>query len=219
MASPKPSLLYRLRQPQVLYRLRRRFRLFPMMIYQGLRIWKYKFFSDIHYCDSLARYNQPVLMTGRGRIKLERCNLGVWPSPYYLNGYIHIEARESTASIEIEEGVWINNNAVIIAERGSIHIGANTLIGTEFTVYDSDFHDLHPEYRMSGNHKCASVHIGTNVFIGSRVTVLKGVTIGDNAVIAAGSLVTTNVPASSVAGGVPASVIAKTPTSKNQIES
>jgi maltose O-acetyltransferase len=127
--------------------------------------------------------------TRGGRVKLGCCNLGVWPFPYFLSGYIHLEARESTASIEIEEGVWINNNAVIIAERSSIRIGANTLIGTELTVYDSDFHDLHPLQRLAGTHECASVNIGKNVFIGSRVTILKGVTIGDDAVIASGSLV------------------------------
>ena len=121
-------------KPSLLYRLHRRLRLLPIKMYQRLRVWKYKFFSDIYHCESLAKFNQPVLMTGLGRVQLGRCNLGVWPSPYYLNGYIHIEARDATARIEIEEGVWINNNAVIIAERRSIRIGTNTLIGTEFTV-------------------------------------------------------------------------------------
>lgn len=198
MVKPKPSLLYRLR---------RRLRLLPIKMYQRLRVWKYNFFSDIHHCDSLARFNQPVLMTGRGRVQLGRCNLGVFPSPYYLNGYIHIEARDATASIEIEDGVWINNNAVIIAERGSIRIGANRLIGTDFTVYDSDFHDLHPDRRLAGTHECAPVNIGKNVFIGSRVMVMKGVDIGDNSVIASGSIVTKSVPANCIAGGVPARVI------------
>lgn len=194
MVNPRPSLLYRLR---------RRLRLLPIRMYQRFRVWKYKCFSDIRHCDSLARFNQPVLMTGGGRVQLGRCNLGVWPSPYYFNGYIHIEARDATASIEIEDGVWINNNAVIIAERGSIRIGANTLIGTEFTVYDSDFHDLHPERRLAGTHECAPVNIGKNVFIGSRVTVLKGVRIGDDAVIGAGCVVTKDVPAGAIFVGHP----------------
>lgn len=189
MVNPRPSLLYRLR---------RRLRLLPIRMYQQFRVWKYKYFSDIRHCDSLARFNQPVLMTGGGRVQLGRCNLGVWPSPYYFNGYIHIEARDATASIEIEDGVWINNNAVIIAERGSIRIGANTLIGTEFTVYDSDFHDIHPERRLAGTHECAPVNIGKNVFIGSRVTVLKGVSIGDDAVIGAGCVVSKDVPEGAV---------------------
>lgn len=205
MSNPRPSLQYRFQ---------RRLRLLLIKIYQQSRVWKYRLLSDIFQCDSVARFNQPVLLTGRGRIKLGDCNLGFWPSPYYLNGYIHIEARASTACIEIDEGVWINNDAVIVAERSSIRIGANTLIGTEFTVYDSDFHDIHPDRRLAGTHECTPVNIGRNVFIGSRVTVLKGVTIGDNAVIAAGSLVNKDVPASSIASGVPAKVITKTPVSK-----
>lgn len=200
MVSPKPTLLHRFRSL---------FRFLPMRIYQRLRVWMYRFFSDIYHCDSLARFNQPVLMTGRGRIRLGSCNLGVWPSPYYLNGYIHLEARDATASIDIEDGVWINNNAVIMAERNTIRIGSNTLIGTEFTVYDSDFHDLHPEHRLSSRHECASVNIGKNVFIGSRVTVLKGMQIGDDAVIAAGSVVTKDVPSGAIVAGNPAQVIRK----------
>lgn len=203
----------------LLIRARNKLQRLLIRAFQQLRIWKYKLLSNIYHCDNLARTNQPVLMTGRGRVKLGCCNLGVWPSPYFLSGYIHLEARESTASIEIEEGVWINNNAVIIAERSSIRIGANTLIGTDFTVYDSDFHDLHPQRRLAGTHECAPVNIGKNVFIGSRVTILKGVTIGDDAVIASGSLVTKNVQESSIVGGVPAKVIAKTLATKNHIES
>ena len=202
----------------LLHRLQNRLRLLPMMMYQRLRVWKYKFFSDIYHCDSLARYHQPVLMVGLGRVQLGNCNLGVWPSPYYLNGYIHIEAREATATIEIEDGVWINNNLVIIAERSSIRIGADTLIGSEFTVYDSDFHDLHPDRRQSGSHECRPVNIGKNVFIGSRVTVLKGVLIGDNAVVAAGSVVINDVPKNTVVGGVPARVLGKVNGKDEQYE-
>ena len=197
MVNSNVSFIYRLKRIFI-YRLKRILHLLLIIIYQRLRVWKYKFISDIFHCESMARSNQPVLMTGRGKIRLGKCNLGVWPSPYYFNGYIHIEARQSTANIEIEDGVWINNNAVIIAERSSIHIGANTLIGTEFTVYDSDFHDLNPERRLAGTHQCAAVHIGKNVFIGSRVIVLKGVCIGDNAVIAAGCVVSNDVPEGSI---------------------
>ena len=176
-------------------------------LYQSIRILKYRFFSEISFQKSTAYISQPVLLIGAGKISLGKCNLGVWPSPYYLNGYIHIEAREATASIEINHGVWINNNAVIISERSHIYIGANTLIGSEFTVFDSDFHDLHPERRQAGSHKCKPVFIGENVFIGARVTILKGVEIGNNAVIAAGSVVSSNVPENAIAAGVPARIV------------
>lgn len=198
-------------KPTLIYQLRRRTRLLALILYQKLRVLKYKIFSDIHQLDNMARLYQPALITGRGQIRLGRCNLGVWPSPYFLNGYIHIEAREASACIEIGDDVWINNNAVIIAERTRILIGANTLIGTEFTVYDSDFHDPHPERRTARTHKCAPVNIGKNVFIGSRVTVLKGVNIGDNAVIAANSVVTKDVLESTIVGGAPAIFLSNLP--------
>jgi maltose O-acetyltransferase len=189
------------------YRLRTLVLGLVIKIFQQFRIWKYRFFSNIYRCKSMANINQPVLITGQGNVNLGRCNLGVWPSPNYFNSYIHIEARESTASIEIEDGVYVNNNAAIVAERTSIRIQANTLIGTDFAVYDSDFHDLHSSRRLTGTHKCAPVIIGKNVFIGARVTVLKGVTIGDNSVIASGSVVTHSVPQNCIAGGVPARLI------------
>ncbi|MCY1423806.1 Galactoside O-acetyltransferase [compost metagenome] len=53
--------------------------------------------------------------------------------------------------------------------------------------------------------------IGTNVFIGANVTVLKGVTIGDNSVIANGSVVNRDIPANVIAGGVPAKVLGPLP--------
>jgi maltose O-acetyltransferase len=124
-----------------------------------------------------------------------------------MNGYIHIEARSPEAEIIIGHDVWINNNASIISERSRIEIGDNTLIGSEFTVYDSDFHDLHPLRRTHDQHQCSAVSIGNNVFIGSRVMVLKGVVIGDNSVVASGAVVAASVPANCIVGGVPARII------------
>lgn len=63
-------------------------------------------------------------------------------------------------------------------------------------------HDLNPEYRAD-NHP-AAIHIGKKVWVGSHVTILPGVTIGDNAIIAAGAVVTKDVAANTVVGGVPA---------------
>ena len=56
-------------------------------------------------------------------------------------------------------------------------------------------------------HDSAPVVIGCNVWVGAHVTITKGVTIGDNAIIAAGAVVTRDIPAGAIAGGVPARVI------------
>ncbi len=176
-------------------------------IFQKLRIWKYGCLSDCPNVDSAASIVQPVLCTGRGKIVLGKCSLGVWPSPYYYSGYIHLEARRESASITIEDNVCINNNAVIIAEQAIVTICKNTLIGTNFTLYDSDFHEISPSRRLTGNPDAAPVTIRENVFIGSGVTVLKGVCIGENSIIASGAQVISDIPDNVIAGGVPARIL------------
>lgn len=74
-------------------------------------------------------------------------------------------------------------------------VGANTSIGDR---------DDHPE-RLGTSPQ--PVHIGNNVFIGMHCIVMKGVTIGDNSIIGAGSIVTKDIPANCIAAGVPCKVI------------
>ena len=83
----------------------------------------------------------------------------------------------------------------------SITIGDGCAISHDFTVMDSNAH------KLDGSRGTAPVVIGDHVWIGTRVTVLPGVSIGDGAVVAAGALVTKDVPAGALVGGVPAKVI------------
>ena len=101
----------------------------------------------------------------------------------------------------------VNNNCSLISEGGGIEIGAYSLIGTNVEIYDSDFHELDPAKRMSGEPRTAPVCVGKNVFIGSNVRVLKGVTIGDNSVITNGAVVVRSIPSNVIAGGNPAKVL------------
>lgn len=84
----------------------------------------------------------------------------------------------------------------------SISIGQNVAISENFNIWDSDAHEI-----LDNGNATAPIVIGNKVWIGTNVTVLKGVTIGDGAVIAAGSLVNKDIPANCLAGGVPAKVI------------
>jgi acetyltransferase-like isoleucine patch superfamily enzyme len=98
----------------------------------------------------------------------------------------------------------------ITARSKTIRIGRNAIFGPDCMVVDSDFHDPWPPERRKTNpgfERDAPVSIGENVWIGARSIILKGVVIGDNAVIAAGSVVTRSVPPYALAAGNPARVV------------
>ncbi|WP_281277633.1 acyltransferase [Leptospira idonii] len=113
-----------------------------------------------------------------------------------------------SAQIKIGNGVGVNGVS-ITARTKTISIGDGTIIAANVCIMDSDFHSIFPpENRLTnpGLELDSDVIIGKNVWIGTRAVILKGVTIGDNSVIAAGSVVTRSIPENSIAGGVPATV-------------
>jgi len=98
------------------------------------------------------------------------------------------------------------NYGCSIAAMNRVTIGERCLIGPHCMIIDSAFHDVDPDRRLDppvGD----PITIGENVWLGARVIVLPGVTIGDDSVIGIGSIVTADVPARSLAVGVPARVI------------
>jgi acetyltransferase-like isoleucine patch superfamily enzyme len=179
-----------------------------LRLFQLPRIFKYRLLSN---CKVVGRpYTlQPVQLVGRGEIHFKgRVNIGFFPSPYFLNGYAYIEARKHSAKVIIDNDTWINNNFVAVSEHKSITIGKNVFIGTFVEIYDSNFHGLESDRRsISSPQEASDVVIEDNVFIGSNVKILKGVTIGQDSVIANGSIVTKNIPSGVIAGGNPAKVI------------
>lgn len=102
------------------------------------------------------------------------------------------------------KNVYINFNITLI-EDAEIFIGDGTMIGPNVTIAAGS-HPISPKLRAEGYSCNHPVHIGKNVWIGSCVTILGGVHIGDNSVIAAGSLVTRDIPANVIAMGRPAKV-------------
>ncbi|GIU30587.1 DapH/DapD/GlmU-related protein [Shewanella sp. MBTL60-007] len=106
------------------------------------------------------------------------------------------------ARLEIGDGSFLNDGVNICASK-SIKIGRNAKIGDMTYIFDTDFHQLSPEREI----KKASVAIGHNVWIGANSMILAGASIGDNSVIAAGSIVAGQIPANSLAAGTPAKVI------------
>lgn len=112
-------------------------------------------------------------------------------------------AASPGAVLEIGERSFINSGVSIGAQE-RVSIGANCAIGNYTLVMDSDFHQLLDHTKPAVP---APVVIEDDVWLGARVTVLKGVRIGRGAVVAAGSVVTRDVPARTLVAGVPARVI------------
>lgn len=96
------------------------------------------------------------------------------------------------------------NSGCRFQDQGGITIGDDTLIGHNAVIATIN-HSLDPAENRRNYHK--PVVIGNHVWVGANVTILPGVTIHDWAVIAAGAVVTRDVPAYAVAGGVPARII------------
>jgi len=115
--------------------------------------------------------------------------------PFYATG---------GSNTRIGQRVFINQNCTIY-DLGGIDIGDDVMIGPNVSLITSG-HPLDPAERRSGV-TASPIAIGRNVWIAANVTVIGGVTVGENSVIAAGAVVTRDVPPNTLAGGNPAKVI------------
>lgn len=106
-------------------------------------------------------------------------------------------------NINIGKDVFINSGCCF-QDQGGITIGDGTLIGQQVVLATLN-HGITPNCRK--DLMPSPIKIGNNVWIGAHATILPGVTIGDNAIIAAGAVVTKDVQANTIVGGVPARFI------------
>lgn len=106
-------------------------------------------------------------------------------------------------NITVGENVFINA-CCHFQDHGGVTIGDGCQIGHN-VVFATLNHGIQPEER--GITYPAPIVLGKNVWVGSNSTILQNVTIGDNAIVAAGSVVTKDVPANAIVGGIPAKVI------------
>lgn len=106
-------------------------------------------------------------------------------------------------NLTIGKNVFFNSGCRF-QDQGGITIGDGALIGHNVVLATIN-HDLDPARR--GDNHPAPIHIGKNVWIGAGAVVLPNVTIGDGAIVAAGAVVSKDVPENTVVGGVPARVI------------
>jgi acetyltransferase-like isoleucine patch superfamily enzyme len=130
--------------------------------------------------------------------------------------------------LEFGRFVWIGDGTKIRCHEGLVEIGAKTVIGQECTIsafqhvrigeqcviadramfidFDHGVVEVERPIRLQGIYK-RDVEIGSNVWIGYGACVLRGVRVGDNAVVGTNSVVTRDVPANAVVGGIPARIL------------
>jgi acetyltransferase-like isoleucine patch superfamily enzyme len=150
----------------------------------------------------------PCIITNKGKIELGNI--------VFLNSYPDGELFRTglmtwLTSSTIRIGDYCSLNGTVIHSRNSVTIGDNCMFGPGVVILDNDSHNpsIDPERRRKDKISDSPVTIGNNVWVGRRSIILKGVKIGDNSIIAAGSVVTKSVPSNSMFGGNPATFIKK----------
>ena len=126
-----------------------------------------------------------------------------------INHPVILSAEGPNSIIKIGNGVGISGASIVTCSE--IEIGDDTMIGANWNIYGTDFHFVEADKRLAQSSTAdaptAPIKIGKRCWLASNVTVLKGVTIGDEAVVGAMSLVTKDVEARTVVGGVPAKTV------------
>ena len=112
--------------------------------------------------------------------------------------------------ITIGDNVFLGHQTSLVAAQ-KVSIGNHSYLASNVWVSDIDGHPIDPKLRREGappsKDQVREVIIGENVWIGRGVMILKGVHIGENSIVAAGAVVTQDVPANVIVGGCPAKVI------------
>lgn len=159
----------------------------------------YIFKSDVHLPKlSFIGWRSVIRTVGKGSIRAA--------------GKIRLDACSEMVALgrlQVGNNLVINSWSRVIAHE-SISIGNNVVIARFVSILDHD-HDIIKDPEIGSikfeGYKTAPVKIGSNVWIGDKATVIKGVTIGDNVVIGANSVVTKDIPSNCIAAGIPAKVI------------
>jgi acetyltransferase-like isoleucine patch superfamily enzyme len=172
------------------------------------------------YARLFWRYLWRRLLTSAGRR---------WRSdgPFFLGRGLELKV-EPRGEIRFGRFVWIGDGTKIRCHEGVVEIGAKTVMGQECTIsayqrvrigeecviadramfidFDHGMVEAERPIRLQGIYK-RDVDVGNNVWIGYGACILRGVSVGDNSVIGTNSVVTKDVPANSVVGGIPARII------------
>lgn len=155
------------------------------------------------YLDRLYDFNQtrPSEMDKRNAIMKEM--MGDVGKDCYIEPPFH--ANWGGKHVHFGDGVYANFGLTCVDDT-HIYVGSHTLFGPNVVLATAG-HPMLPELRKHGIQYNMPIHIGENCWLGAGVIVVPGVTIGDNVVIGASSVVTKDIPSNSVAMGTPCRVV------------
>jgi galactoside O-acetyltransferase len=154
------------------------------------------------YQDMVYEYNNLRPTEGEKRTELLKKMLAECGEDTYIEAPFH--ANFGGHHCHLGKKIYINFNLTCVDDT-HIYIGDYTMIGPNVTLATAG-HPIDPELRKKGLQFNKPIHIGKNCWLGSGVLVMPGVTIGDNTVIGAGSVVTKDIPSNVVAFGNPCRV-------------
>lgn len=168
--------------------------------------------QHIPYGKGCKFFELPVIVKAGGNIKI---GSQMTLASSFLSNMIGLWQRSVIIARNggrIQIGDDVSMSGVTIYAFKHIEIGDHTIIGANTKIFDSDFHPIDPQIRILNEDDkehtaMKETIIGKNVFIGCNVLILKGVHIGNNSVIDAGSVVSKDVPPDCIAAGNPATII------------
>ncbi|MEZ8820362.1 MULTISPECIES: sugar O-acetyltransferase [unclassified Vibrio] len=171
--------------------------------------------QDVYYCDDvdlvaeqtqclevLYDFNHTRPSEGYKRQQIMKQLFAEVGEGCYIEPPLHANWGRHT---HLGDNVYVNFNLTLVDDT-DVFIGDNVMIAPNVTIATGT-HPISPELRLKAAQFNVPVRIGNNVWLGAHTVVLPGVTIGENSVIGAGSIVTQDIPANVVAVGNPCKVV------------
>jgi acetyltransferase-like isoleucine patch superfamily enzyme len=150
-----------------------------------------------------------ISISNKGSLEIQsnfRVNSGIHYNRIGGDAITRLIVKEN-GNLVIGNNLSISNSTIVCTNK--IEIGKFVFIGGDCKIWDTNFHSIEFQKRIQNddNPRTAPIKIKDNVFIGASSIILKGITIGKNSIIAAGSVVVKDIPDNEVWGGNPAKKI------------
>lgn len=155
------------------------------------------------YLDKLYDFNQTRPTEGEKRTKMLKEMFAEIGENCYIEPPFH--ANFGGHHVHFGTGVYANFNLTLVDDT-HIYVGDYTMFGPNVVLATAG-HPITPELRKRGYQYNAPIHIGKNCWLGAGVLVMPGITIGDNVIIGAGSVVTKDIPSNVIAVGNPCHIL------------